>query len=422
MKTDEPQNVTFGEAFRFWLKLGFISFGGPAGQIAIMQKELVEKRKWIGQDDFLHALNYCMLLPGPEAQQLATYIGWRLHGIKGGLAAGAFFVIPSIFFLLALSYVYAAYGNVPQIGAILDGFKAVVVAIVVEAVLKIAKKAFKTGWHIVISILAFVSIYFFHVPFPLIVLGAAILGILFLKTKNKNAGATDETKTKDRRPKTKYRVLKIILTCFLLWLAPFVVIFFAFGSDSFPVKTYLFFTQAAFVTFGGAYAVLAYVNQAVVSAGWITAAQAVDGLALAETTPGPLIMVLQFIGFMTGWNNPSGFNQTFHATLCGVLATYVTFLPSFFFIFIGAPYIEKLRNNENLTSALSGVTAAVVGVILNLALMFGATVLFPDLQINYFGAGLAALAFVALYFLKADVLLVVAAGGLCGLAKYLLIG
>ena len=422
MKPDQPPTIAFREAFRFWLKLGFISFGGPAGQIAIMQKELVEKRKWIEQDDFLHALNYCMLLPGPEAQQLATYIGWRLHGIKGGLAAGAFFVVPSIFFLLALSYIYAAYGNVPQIGAILDGFKAVVVAIVVEAVLKIAKKAFKTGWHVVISALAFVAIYFFQIPFPLIVLGAAIFGIIFLKSKSKNAGATEQTKDEDERPKTKNRLLKIIFVCFLLWLAPFLAVFFAFGGESIPVKTYLFFTQAAFVTFGGAYAVLAYVNQAVVSAGWITAAQAVDGLALAETTPGPLIMVLQFIGFMTGWNNPSGFNQTFHATLCGVLATYVTFLPSFFFIFIGAPYIEKLRNNENLTSALSGVTAAVVGVILNLALMFGATVIFPDLQINYFGAGLAALAFAALYFLKADVLLVVAAGGLCGLAKYLLIG
>lgn len=422
MKPDQPPTIAFREAFRFWLKLGFISFGGPAGQIAIMQKELVEKRKWIEQDDFLHALNYCMLLPGPEAQQLATYIGWRLHGIKGGLAAGAFFVIPSIFFLLALSYVYAAYGNVPQVGAILDGFKAVVVAIVVEAVLKIAKKAFKTGWHIIISILAFIAIYFFHVPFPLIVLGAAIFGIIFLKSKSKNPDLVEKTGIENQRPETKNRTLKIIFTCLLLWLAPFLVIFFAFGSDSFPFKTYLFFTQAAFVTFGGAYAVLAYVNQAVVSAGWITAAQAVDGLALAETTPGPLIMVLQFIGFMTGWNNSNGLNQTFHATLCALLATYVTFLPSFFFIFIGAPYIERLRNNENLTSALSGVTAAVVGVILNLALMFGATVLFPDWQIDYFGSALAALAFVALYFLKADVLLVVVAGGLCGLAKYLLIG
>ena len=417
------KQVAFSEAFRFWLKLGFISFGGPAGQIAIMQKELVERRKWIGQDAFLHALNYCMLLPGPEAQQLATYIGWRMHGIKGGIVAGAFFVIPSIFFLLALSYIYAAYGDVPQIGAILDGFKAVVVAIVVEAVLKIAKKAFKSAWHVVISILAFISIYFLQIPFPLIVLGAAILGIIFLKSKNKNGDATEQSTTEDSRPKTKYRTLKIVLTCFFLWLFPFLAVFFAFGSDSFPVRTYLFFTQAAFVTFGGAYAVLAFVNQAVVGAGWITAAQAVDGLALAETTPGPLIMVLQFIGFMTGWNNPpNGLNQTFHATVCALLTTYVTFLPSFFFIFIGAPYIERLRNNSNLTSALSGVTAAVVGVILNLALTFGATVIFPDLQINLFGAVLAALAFIALYFLKADVLLVVVAGGLCGLAKYLFVG
>jgi chromate transporter len=415
----EKKQVSFAEAFRFWLKLGFISFGGPAGQIAIMQKELVENREWIEQDDFLHALNFCMLLPGPEAQQLATYIGWRLHGIRGGIVAGAFFVIPSIFFLLALSYIYAAYGNVPQVSAILDGFKAVVVAIVVEAVLKIAKKAFKSYWHIVIAALAFISIYFLHIPFPLIVLGAAILGIVLLKTKNLIA---EETKTKDQKPKTKNRFLKIIAAFALLWLIPFLAVVLFFGFDNIASKTYLFFTQAAFVTFGGAYAVLAYVNQAVVASGWITAAQSVDGLALAETTPGPLIMVLQFIGFMTGWNNAGAFNQTFFAVLCALLTTYVTFLPSFLFIFIGAPYIERLRHNENLTSALSGVTASVVGVILNLALMFAATVVFPNFQTNYFVLVLAVLSFATLYFLKMDVLLVVIAGGLCGLAKYFFIG
>jgi len=335
-------DISFGEAFRFWLKLGFISFGGPAGQIAIMQKELVENRKWIEQDDFLHALNFCMLLPGPEAQQLATYIGWRLHGIKGGIVAGAFFVIPSIFFLLGLSYVYAAYGNVPQVSAVLDGFKAVVVAIVVEAVLKIAKKAFKSYWHVVIAALAFVAIYFFHVPFPLIVLAAAILGIILLKTKNPIPA---ELPAEEQKPRTKKRLLKIISAFALLWLIPFLAVGFAFGFDNIASKTYLFFTQAAFVTFGGAYAVLAYVNQAVVASGWITATQAVDGLALAETTPGPLIMVLQFIGFMTGWNNPGLYNQTAFAVLCGILTTFVTFLPSFFFIFIGAPYIERLRQN-----------------------------------------------------------------------------
>lgn len=417
MNTDKNK-VSFGEAFRFWLKLGFISFGGPAGQIAIMQRELVENRKWIEQDDFLHALNYCMLLPGPEAQQLATYIGWRLHGTKGGIVAGAFFVIPSIFFLLALTYIYAAYGNLPQISAVLDGFKAVVVAIVVEAVLKIAKKAFKTHRHIVIAVAAFAAIYFFHVPFPLIVLGAAILGILLLKSKNPTPN--EQTEIENQKPKTKNRILKIISVCVFLWLLPFLAVLLAFGAESYAVKTYLFFTQAAFVTFGGAYAVLAYVNQAVVSANWISATQAVDGLALAETTPGPLIMVLQFIGFMTGWNNPNGYNQTFYAALCAILATYVTFLPSFFFIFIGAPYIENLRNNQNLTSALSGVTAAVVGVILNLALMFGAAVIFQNSQIDIFTLSLAIVSFIALYFLKADVLLVVLGGGLCGLAKYLI--
>ncbi len=413
------EQVSFGEAFRFWLKLGFISFGGPAGQIATMQRELVDNKKWIDQDDFLHALNYCMILPGPEAQQLATYIGWRLHGIKGGIVAGAFFVIPSIFFLLILSYIYAAYGNLPEVSAIFDGFKAVVVAIVVEAIFKIAKKAFKTWWHIVISALAFVSIYFFHVPFPLIVLGAAALGILSSKFKVQSSKTDEECEIiEDQKPKIKNRFFKILLIFFLLWLLPFILLLIFGGSNNLLTETYLFFTQAVFVTFGGAYAVLAYVNQAVVSAGWITAAQSVDGLALAETTPGPLIMVLQFVGFMTGWNNPAFANQTLSAVTSGLLATYATFLPSFLFIFAGAPYIERLRHNQKLNSALSGVTAAVVGVILNLALMFGWAVILPNLQVEVFALGLAFLSFIALYFFKIDVLIVVIGGGLCGLAKY----
>lgn len=418
------QNISFGEAFRFWLKLGFISFGGPAGQIAIMQKELVENHQWIDQDDFLHALNFCMLLPGPEAQQLATYLGWRLHGIKGGIVAGAFFVLPSIFILLILSYIYAAYGKIPQVAAVLDGFKAVVVAIVVEAVLKISKKAFKSSWHVIIAVLAFVAIYFIHVPFPLIVLGAAIIGLIISKFANVNTNKSEisDFKPEVHKPKTKNRFLKLCSSFLILWLVPFLAVGIFFGFENTASKTYLFFTQAAFVTFGGAYAVLAYVNQAVVASGWLTAAQSVDGLALAETTPGPLIMVLQFIGFMTGWNNAGAYNQTFFAAFCAVLSTYVTFLPSFFFIFIGAPYIEKLRHNRNLTSALSGVTASVVGVILNLALMFGATVIFPNFQTDYFALFLAIASFIALYFLKIDVLLIVLLGGLCGLSKYLLVG
>jgi len=420
MQSNPKNRVLFSEAFRFWVKLGFISFGGPAGQIAVMQRELVEQKKWIEQDDFLHALNYCMLLPGPEAQQLATYIGWRLHGIKGGIVAGAFFVIPSIFFLLILSYIYAAYGNVPQVSAILDGFKAVVVAIVVEAVIKIGKKAFKTYWHIIIAVLAFAAIYFFHIPFPLIVLGAAIVGFFSFRFQVSGFRSKENIEQSEiRNPKSQ--IPKIVFACLALWLVPFLAITFWLGYGSIATTNYLFFTQAAFVTFGGAYSVLAYVNQAVVSAGWITSAQAVDGLALAETTPGPLIMVLQFIGFMIGWNNPIFASQIWSAVFIALLTTYVTFLPSFFFIFVGAPYIEKLRNNQNLTAALSGVTAAVVGVILNLALMFGESVIFPPSATNFFGLSLAVLSFIALYFFKLDVLLIVVLGGMFGLAKYLLI-
>ncbi|HRH44578.1 MAG TPA: chromate efflux transporter [Pyrinomonadaceae bacterium] len=407
---------SFNEAFKFWLKLGFISFGGPAGQIAVMQKELVENRQWIDNDDFLHALNYCMLLPGPEAQQLATYCGWKLHGIKGGIVAGAFFVIPSIFFLLLLSYIYANFGSVPQIDAVLDGFKAVVVAIVVEAVIKIGKKAFKSKSHLVMAALAFVAIYFFHIPFPLIVLGAFVIGFVYSRFQVSNSNLEE---SKINSYKAKNNLLKIITVCFALWLIPFIILVLIYGYENLTVKTYLFFTQSAFVTFGGAYTVLAYVNQAVVANGWVTSAQTVDGLALAETTPGPLIMVLQFIGFMAGWNAS---NSPPFAILCALLTTYVTFLPSFLFIFAGANYIEKLRNNQTLNSSLSFVTASVVGVILNLALMFGATVVYHNSNFDWFALILAAISFISLYFLKADVLLVVIVGGLCGLAKYFLIG
>jgi len=434
--SDEIIKPPFIAAFRFWVKLGFISFGGPAGQIAIMQRELVENKHWIDQDDFLHALNYCMLLPGPEAQQLAIYMGWRLHGIRGGIVAGVFFVLPSIFFLLILSYIYAVYGNAPAVGAILDGFKAVVVAIVVEAVLKIAKKAFKIYWHAVISVLAFIAIYFFQIPFPLIILGAAILGIVSSKFKIQDAKSEESVSLNDLKeskvensfffggdgdiPKAKYRLVRLFAAFLLLWLVPFTALVSVVGFNSLLTETYLFFTQAAFVTFGGAYSVLAYVNQVAVGAGWVTSAQAVDGLALAETTPGPLVIVLQFIGFMTGWNNPTFANRTFSAVVSGLLVTYATFLPSFLFILAGAPYIERLRHNRNLNAALSAVTAAVVGVILNLALMFGAAVIFPNLQTDFFALGLAFLSFTALYFFKVNVLMVVISGGLLGLARYLL--
>ena len=443
------RGVSFREAFRFWLKLGFISFGGPAGQIAIMHKELVDKRRWLSDERFLHALNYCMLLPGPEAQQLAIYIGWLMHRTMGGIVAGAFFVIPSIFILLAFSYIYAAYGNVPAIAGVLSGFKPIVVAIVVEAVIKIGGKALKRPAHFVIAGLAFISIYFLHIPFPLIILAAAVVGLSgahFLprifaaqpKTKQEGKKTEGEGAINDALPLVidddapppahtlpdKIRTLKILIIGFALWLLPFAVIGLWRGWSSLHAQEYRYFTQAALITFGGAYAVLAYVTQAATgSFGWMTKAQAVDGLALAETTPGPLIMVLQFVGFMAAWNNPANMNRTASAITGALITTYVTFLPCFLFIFIGAPYIEVLRGNKNLTGALSGVTAAVVGVVLNLALVFGAAVASPDGfggDINWFALAFSAAAFTALYKFKIDVLWVVLAGGLVGLLRSLI--
>ena len=411
-KTDVP----FREAFKFWVKLGFISFGGPAGQIAIMHKELVERRKWIDEDHFLHALNFCMLLPGPEAQQLAAYNGWRLHGIKGGIAAGAFFVLPSVLFLLVLSFIYARYGNVSEIAAVLDGFKPVVVAIVVEAVVKIGKRSIKSISHFAVAGLSFVAVQFFHVPFPVIVLAALLAGILI----SRRAPLSNQVMPSLAAVPPWSRLVKIVFICFALWLGPLFTALAVYGRESVAVKLYLFFTQAAFVTFGGAYAVLAYVNQAAVGAGWISAAQAVDGLALAETTPGPLIMVLQFIGFMTGWQNTGGHDQAVYAAACALLVTFATFLPSFLFVFSGAPYIERLQGNVRLSLALSLVTSAVVGVILNLSVVFGSAVFVTGAGINLFGIFMGILAFFALYFLKIDVLIIVAAGGLLGLLKLLL--
>jgi chromate transporter len=453
LKTDNgiaPRHVSFGEAFRFWVKLGFISFGGPAGQIAIMHKELVDKRRWLSDERFLHALNYCMLLPGPEAQQLAIYIGWLMHRTWGGIVAGAFFVIPSIFILLGLSYIYAAYGNVPFVAGVLSGFKPIVVAIVVEAVIKIGGKALKRWAHFVIAGLAFVSIYFLHVPFPLIVLAAALIGLAGVKLMPDVFGAKPKTKEADKKTEgegeiseelplviddhapppehtlpNRGRIFRILAVGVTLWLLPFLAVGLWRGWGSIHADEYRFFTQAALVTFGGAYAVLAYVAQAAPTYGWMSSAQAVDGLALAETTPGPLIMVLQFVGFMAAWNNPEGMSPGAAAIAGALITTYVTFLPCFLFIFIGAPYIEVLRGNQKLTGALSGVTAAVVGVVLNLALVFGAAVIFPQGftgSVDWFSAVMSVAAFVALYKFKADVLMVVLVGGVIGLLRTFLLG
>lgn len=436
------RQVSFREALGFWVKLGFISFGGPAGQIAIMHRELVEKRRWISEERFLHALNYCMLLPGPEAQQLAIYIGWLMHRTIGGIIAGAFFVLPSVFILLALSYIYAAYGNIPAVAGVVNGFKPVVVAIVVEALIKIGGRALKGGTHLIIAAAAFVGIYFLQIPFPLIVLGAGLAGLAAVRflpsifspsvpnakvPVHKREISELPLAIDDHAPPpahtlpSRRRIPKILAVGTALWLLPYFALTAWRGSDSLHAQEYFFFTRAAFVTFGGAYAVLAYVTQAAAgSFGWITQTQAVDGLALAETTPGPLIMVLQFIGFMAAWNNPGDLDPALSGLIGALVTTYATFLPCFIFIFLGAPYIESLRGNVMLAGALSAITAAVVGVILNLVLVFGAAVVIPNGlggEINWFAIVTSIAAFAALYLLKIDVILVVLIGGLIGLVR-----
>jgi chromate transporter len=433
---------------RFWLKLGFISFGGPAGQIAIMHRELVERRRWISDERFLHALNYCMLLPGPEAQQLATYIGWLFHRAVGGIIAGVLFVLPSVFVLLGLSYVYAHFGNVPVVAGMLAGFKPVVVAIVVEAIVKIGRRALRASAHFGIAAAAFVAIYFLQVPFPLIVVAAAIVGLVGVRalpsifTPHREApgrtrtqgspgtGATpaigDDGPLPEHTRPSAARSFRVAAVGTVLWAVPLVALVLWRGGDSLHAHEYRFFTQAAFVTFGGAYAVLAYVTQAAAwDFGWLTPTQAIDGLALAETTPGPLIMVLQFVGFMAGWNHPGGLGQTVSAVLGALVATYATFLPCFLLIFLGAPYIEVLRGHDGLRSALSGVTASVVGVVLNLALVFGAAVLWPGGPqggVSWFALTMSVAAFVVLFRWKVDVLWVVLAGGALGLLRAILFG
>ena len=448
MKSESPplplphspaQKVGFSEAFRYWVRLGFISFGGPAGQIAIMQRDLVDRKKWISQGRFLHALSYCMLLPGPEAQQLAIYIGWLLHGTWGGVVAGAFFVIPSIFILWGLSVVYASYGHVPLVAGVFAGLKPAVVALVIVALLKIGARALKPRGLVAIAVAAFVAIFVLHVPFPWIVLAAGAAGWVSGRVWHRAFAAAgkgsmeveesepawEQSRERVERARGSWgRAARIAAAGLLLWSGPFFALGLWRGWSSLHVQQYKFFTQAAFVTFGGAYAVLAYVTQAAVqSYHWITQAQAIDGLGLAETTPGPLIMVLQFIGFMTGWNRPEGMSRLASASVGALVTTYVTFLPCFFYIFLGAPYVESLRGNRNLTSALSGITAAVVGVILNLAVIFGLAVLFPGGWAgapNWFALALTVAAFVTLYFFKWDAVWVVLAGGAIGFLRALL--
>jgi chromate transporter len=424
-----PVVPTFREALRFWLKLGFISFGGPTGQIAIMHTELVDRKKWIDEERFLHALNYCMLLPGPEATQLATYCGWRLHGTWGGIAAGTLFVLPAAVLLWALSWIYVAHGNVPAIAAIFYGLKPAVAAIVAAAVIKIGQRALKGAAHWAIAAAAFVAIYFFRVPFPVIVAMAAGIGLLGLAVRRDAAAEALPSQREHRdagagtlRPPL-IRAAKVLLVSLALWWAPVAGAALLFGGDSVLVREGVFFSKAALITFGGAYAVLPYVAQeAVEHHAWLTAPQMLDGLGLAETTPGPLIMVLQFVGFVGGWSHATPLSPLAMATLGAAITTWTTFVPSFLFIFLGAPYLEALRRVTKLNAALTAVTAAVVGVVLNLAVWFALQVFFPvtttpglAAAVDWFAVIVALAAFVALQRFKASVVAVVLASGALGL-------
>jgi chromate transporter len=381
--------VPFGEVVRVWARIAALSFGGPAGQIAVMHRILIDEKRWIGERRFLHALNFCMLLPGPEAQQLATYIGWLLHGVRGGLVAGFLFVLPGALAILALSWIYVLYGNVGPVEALFFGLKAAVLAIVVQAVVRIGSRALKSTASRALAAAAFVAIFFLGAPFPVIVLTAGVVGWIAGRQGSTafaggghgggGAGLSDaESALGDGpvlHPPGRTRLAALVLAA--LWLAPVATLFALAGPGSVWTEIATFFSKMAVVTFGGAYAVLAYVAQAGVEHyHWLSATEMLDGLGLAETTPGPLIMVTQFVGFLAAFRQASGLSPLFAGTLGAILTTWVTFLPCFVWIFAGAPFIEKLRENKALASALGAITAAVVGVILNLAIWFALHFLF----------------------------------------------
>jgi len=428
---------TFRNAFLFWLKLGFISFGGPTGQIAIMHQELVERRKWISNARFLHALNYCMLLPGPEAQQLATYVGWLLHRTLGGVVAGSLFVLPSVFILWGLSYVYVVYGNVPWIAAIFYGLKPAVLAIVAAAVIRIGKRALKNEVMWTIATLAFVAIFFLKVPFPVIIIGAGVIGLAgqrfwkkkFLVFSGHGGKGEEETVISDSDDSPEHtrpswgQAARVLVVWLALWWVPVLLAALWLSPSHSVTKEGVFFSKAAMVTFGGAYAVLPYVaQQAVEHYHWLQAPQMLDGLGLAETTPGPLIMVVQFVGFLGGWNQPGSLPPLAAATSGALITTWSTFTPCFLWIFLGAPHIERLRGNERLTAALSTVTAAVVGVIMNLAVWFGLHVLFPrGGRVDGFAVVTAVAAFVVMVKWKLEVIPVVIGAGVVGLLYKILL-
>ncbi|WP_165779725.1 chromate efflux transporter [Mesorhizobium sanjuanii] len=439
-----PPVPTFSEAVKVWAKIGLLSFGGPAGQIALMHRELVEERRWIGEQRFLHALNYCMLLPGPEAQQLAVYIGWLLHRTLGGLVAGILFVVPGAIVMLALSTLYALYGDAPLVEALFFGVKAAVLAIVIEAVIRIGRRALKNRAMVSIALAAFIAIYALNMPFPLIILLAGLTGWignrvapgLFSGSAHGKGDAPDIKGAVDlmfergelnhTRP-TKWHAPRTLAIWLPIWLGPVLLIWVFTGSASVWSEIGRFFSVMAVVTFGGAYAVLAYVAQAAVgSFGWLAPREMVDGLGLAETTPGPLILVLQFVGFLAAFRQPGALSPLLAGSLGALLTLWVTFTPCFLWIFLGAPYIEALRGNKALSAALGAITAAVVGVIMNLALWFALHVIFGEvrsmggmnvpvlLSIDWRAALLSCAAMIAILKLKVGMLPTLAGSVLAG--------
>jgi chromate transporter len=449
VQTAPSHNITFLEAFRVWLRVAIYSFGGPAGQMAVMHRILVEEKRWVSENRFLHALNYTMLLPGPEAQQLATYIGWLLHGTRGGLMAGILFVLPGFFTILALSILYAGYQEVTVVQALFFGLKPAVMAVVVEAVIRIGRRALKNRVMLGLAAAAFIAIFFFNVPFPLIILAAALIGYLggriweeqFYVIRGRQINDPDDAIITDQvaahtRP-SKKRAITVLAVCLTLWLAPLLLLSLWLGPENIFTQIGLFFSKAAVVTFGGAYSVLAYIAQEAVNTyGWLQPGEMLDGLGMAETTPGPLIQVVQFVGFMGAYRQPGTLSPMVAGLLGAILTTWVTFVPCFLWIFLGAPYIEHLRGNKSLSTALSAITAAVVGVVLNLAVWFSLNVLFstvserqigpirlyvPDFAtINWVSLLIAAAAFIALFKYKASMMVTLAGAATAGLLYYLL--
>jgi chromate transporter len=397
---DDDSSVSFREAFWTWCRVALLSFGGPAGQIAVMHRIIVDEKKWISEERFLHALNYCMLLPGPEAQQLATYIGWLMHRTKGGLVAGILFVLPGFVAILGLSITYACYQQTSFVQALFFGLKPAVMAIVLEAVLRIGKRVLKNNTMVLLAAVSFIAIFFFNIPFPALIAAAAIIGFVggrisperFVVIKGHGSAAASGQQVVETKSEAHLTVvhpslgrsLKISLICLTLWFGPLAFVAWLFGPSSTFTQEGIFFSKAAVVTFGGAYSVLAYIaQQAVEKYGWLHPGEMLDGLGMAETTPGPLIMVVQFVGFMGAYRNPGSLDPLWAGVLGSVLTTWVTFVPCFFWIFLGAPYIEKLRGNRQLSAALSAITAAVVGVVLNLAVWFSLHTLFGTVSTQH---------------------------------------